>query len=347
MGDYMREIDLKNYEIHTDLVRDSIINKVKSVDEDIYEKYSIKVSHIRVNEKLAKILEKKEGDYTTIYFEDITDNTNYKHLKEILTSELKRMLEKEGVTKEKSVLIVGLGNEKSTPDALGPKTIEKVLATKHIFALTGSLEEGFSIVSKLAPGVMGTTGMETSDIIEGVIKKTLPDAIIVIDSLKSDSINRVCKTIQITNTGISPGSGIGNKRKELSYDTLKIPVIAIGIPMVVDAVTIVSDTTNFMLKHFSYNLKNKDNIKNKIIPSHMRNYLLDNDLKLSTQETNYFLGAFGTLSDFEKKALIFDVLTPIGYNLIVTPKEVDELIEKLGLLLGESLNIALHEHSSI
>ena len=101
----MREIDLKNYEIHTDLVRDSIINKVKSVDEDIYEKYSIKVSHIRVNEKLAKILEKKEGDYTTIYFEDITDNTNYKHLKEILTSELKRMLEKEGVTKEKSVLI--------------------------------------------------------------------------------------------------------------------------------------------------------------------------------------------------------------------------------------------------
>jgi len=196
--------------------------------------------------------------------------------------------------------------------------------------------------SALSPGVMGVTGIETSDIISGVIEKTKPDFLIVVDALASDSIDRVLKTIQITNTGINPGSGIGNRRKEVSSDIYHIPTIAIGVPTVVDAVTIVSDTINYMKKHFSYSMKNKDNLVDKLIPSCRRNYLNHHNLKLSEEETTYLLGALGGLSLFERKALIYDVLTPIGYNLMVTPKEVDFLVLQLAKLLGEGINEILH-----
>ena len=189
---------------------------------------------------------------------------------------------------------------------------------------------------------MGTTGIETSDIIESVIKKIKPDFIIVIDALASDSVDRVLKTIQITNTGINPGSGIGNSRKELSSFLLGIPVIAVGVPTVVDAVTIVNDTLNYMEKHFSYTINSKDNLVNKLIPNSKINYLKNNNHTLNNEEKTYFLGAIGNLSDFEKKVLIYDVLTPIGYNLMVTPKEVDFLIDKFSLLISEGINKSIH-----
>ncbi len=340
----MREIDMSKYQIHTDLIVDTIKKApfIDGIKEQTYTKNDIYVSNIEI-EKDLDIISKKKGFYTTIYFDDVTDTTNCNNVKEIFLKELKKILEKSSIKDTDSCLIIGLGNDKVTPDSLGPKTIEKIIVTKHIYDLTNTLEQGYRITSKLSPGVMGNNGIETSDIIEAVINKTKPDFIIAIDALSSDSISRVSKTIQITTTGLSPGSGIGNKRKALTKETLKIPVIAIGIPMVVDAVTIVFDTINFMTQHFSYNLKNKNNIKNKLIPSSKINYLNDNPKPLSKEETTYLLGAFGNLSDLEKKSLLYDVLTPIGYNFIVTLKEVDFEIEKLSEILSYGINNSLHK----
>jgi len=339
----MRNVDLKDFEIRTDLVAD-IVSKDETygVNEEVYEENGVKVSNIKIDSKTSKLINKKEGFYTTIYFNDITDHTNFKNVREILIRELNKFLLKESIKDDDTCMVIGLGNDKVTPDALGSKTASNVIVTKHIYDLVGSLEEGYRVVSCFNPGVMGTTGIETSDILESVIAKVKPNFIIVIDSLASDSIDRVCKTIQITNAGISPGSGIGNKRKEVSKQILNIPVIALGVPMVVDAVTIVSDTINYMQKHFSYNLKH-NNKSDKLVPSYMRNYLKYDNLNLSKEEKNYFLGAFGNLSDFEKKSLIFDVLTPIGYNFIVTLKEIDFLLDSLSKLLGEGINNCLHK----
>lgn len=336
----MREIDLKKFSIRTDLVKDTIkdIKNTKGIKEEEYNQKDINISRIYIDKD--NDINKKEGIYTTIYFKDITDHTNFKNVEEAFTKELKYILEQENFKTNQSILIVGLGNEKSTPDCLGVKTAKNVIITRHIKEILKHLEEGYSTTSLLIPGVMGETGIETSDILNQIIKLIQPDLVIVIDALASDSIDRVCKTIQITNTGISPGSGIGNKRKEISKEIYNIPVIAIGVPTVVDAVTIVSDTIKYMEKHFSYNLKS-DNKKDKLIPSSKRNYL-NNDYELNENEKSFFLGAFGNLSNKEMKSLIFDVLTPIGNNLMVTPKEVDFLIEKLITLLSQGINNSIH-----
>ncbi len=340
----MREIDLSKYQIRTDLVAD-LVEK----DSNLEEKYTHKnctVSKIKLDEENAKKLGKNKGNFTTLYFEDITDSTNYQNVLEVLIKELNDILEKTKITKENSCMIIGLGNEKSTADELGVQTAKKVTITKHIYDLTGTLEDGYRITSLLIPGVMGTTGIETSDIISSVVNTVKPDFLIVIDALASDSVDRLLKTIQITNAGINPGSGIGNNRKEISQNIFKIPVIAIGVPTVVDATTIVSDTLKFMKKHFSYTIKNQNNIKDKLIPNSKINYLKDNNYSLSKEEETYFLGALGNLSNTEKKLLINDVLTPIGYNLIVTPKEIDYLVETLIKLISTAINNVLHNIST-
>lgn len=342
----MREIDLSKLEIRTDLITDTIKNinanniELDGIKEEKYNEKEIEISKIFLDKE--NILDKKEGIYTTIFFKDITDNTNNKDVLNVFIRELKYILEQENFDINKNILVVGLGNDKSTPDSLGVKSAEKIIVTRHIKEIIGSLEEGYSNTAVFIPGVMGTTGIESSDLLNKVKDLINPDMIIVIDALASDSIDRVCKTIQITNTGINPGSGIGNKRKEISKETLNIPVIAIGVPMVVDAVTIVSDTINYMMKHFSYNLKNKDNPKNKLIPSSKINYLKEKNLNLNKEEVDFFMGAFGGLKDNEKRLLIHDVLTPTGNNLMVTPKEVDFLLDKLIELLGEGINNSIH-----
>lgn len=340
----MREIDLSKYQIRSDLVVD-LIEKDSRLEKK-YEYENVKVSNIILDEENSKILNKKQGDYTTIYFDDVTDKTNYNNVLKVLTNELKKMLEESSIKENNSCMIIGLGNERSTADELGVTSAKKVTVTKHIFDLTGSLEEGYRITTCLIPGVMGTTGIETSDIISSVVAKTKPDFLLVIDALASDSVDRLLKTIQITNTGINPGSGIGNNRKELSKEIYNIPVIAIGVPTVVDATTIVSDTLNYMKKHFSYNIKNKDSLIDKLIPSSKINYLKNNNYTLSKEETSYFLGALGNLSTKEKKLLINDVLTPIGHNLVVTPKEIDFIVQKLTDLISEGINFSLHNIST-
>lgn len=146
----------------------------------------------------------------------------------------------------------------------------------------------------------------------------------------------------MTDTGISPGSGVGNKREEISYETIGVPVIAIGVPTVVDAATIVSDTIKYLYKNYSYNKQNKNNLKNKLITANNINYLSD-DLEVTEEDKKNLFGMIGMFNEEEIKELFFEILTPIGYNLMVTPKEVDFTIEKLSDIVGNGINMALHE----
>ena len=244
-------------------------------------------------------------------------------------------------------LVVGLGNSNSTPDSLGPKVVDNIVVTKHLFDIDGiDVLDEYRNVSAIKPSVLALTGIETRDIIKGIISISKPDFLIIVDALSSSSISRVNKTIQITDTGISPGSGVGNNRGELSKDTLGIPVIGIGVPTVVDAVTIVSDTINFMMKKFSYSKKNIDSYKDKLKPLNKINYL-DIETELSTSDKKKIMGEVGILSKNEIKQLIFEVLTPIGYNMMVTPKEVDFVIDKLSIVISNVINRSLHKNVKI
>ena len=243
-----------------------------------------------------------------------------------------------------SILVVGLGNAKSTPDSLGPKALEDIIVTRHLFLL-GNPEESILKVSKIAPGVMADTGIETQDIILSIAKKTKPSLIIVIDALAASTISRINKSIQITDTGIHPGSGIGNMRKEISNDTLGIPVIAIGIPTVVGSSIIVYDTINYLFKHISYIKDNSS--KNKLVFNRY-NYLDKiKDKNLSTEEKKEVLGLIGELSDTDRISLIEEVLNSLNYNFIVTPKEIDFQIDKLSLVISSGINNIIYDKKSV
>ena len=231
----MSEKDLSSFDIRVDLINEINIKETKEISN--YE--NIKVERITLNEGLAKKIKKRKGNYISIIFNDATDIENRKNIERILTNELKSLLDKNGLI-NKSCLTVGLGNKLSTPDSLGPKTVDNVITTRHLFVLD-NLDENYNVVSKIIPGVFATTGIETYDIIKGIVDRTKPDFLIVIDSLKSSNIKNINKVIQITDSGIDPGSGVGNQRKEISQKTLERKVIVIGIPTVVNLHTIVKD----------------------------------------------------------------------------------------------------------
>ena len=333
-------IDLSNYKIRTDLAIEAIDNKkIKGITSKKIIEEGIKVTEVMIDEEASQIINKKKGNYITIEFEDVTDYENGKKVEKKFSSELTKLINKLNIDKEASCLIVGLGNSKSTPDSLGPLVINNVLVTNHLFELE-EVTDGYRRVSVLVPGVMGQTGLETSEVISSLVDKFKPNFLIAIDALASHSIERVNKTIQMTDTGIHPGSGIGNSRKEISYETLKIPCIAIGVPTVVDAITIVSDTINYMHKHYTYSKLNINNPLNKLM-AYSPNHLKEN-ITLNKKDKETLLGIVGTLEENEVKQLLFEVLTPIGFNLMVTPKEVDFLVEKLSLIIGNGINKALH-----
>ena len=330
------EIDLSKYTTRTDLA-------IEVLNENIIKKHienykDIKIYNIDIDEKESKLINKKKGNYITIEFNDITDHDNLENVKHVFQQQLQKLMKKLNIKDDDSVLVIGLGNSKSTPDSLGPESINKLIITNHLYKLN-ELEDGFRRVSAINPGVMGTTGIETSEIIESISKKIQPDFVIVIDALATSSIERVNRTIQITDTGIHPGSGIGNNRKEISKELLNIPVIAIGIPTTVDAVTIVSDTIEYITKHFTYMRENINNPKSKLIVGANKKEI---EKEINKNDKKELLGLIGTLNHDETRQLIYEVLTPIGYNFMVTPKEIDYLILKLSDIIGNGLNIALH-----
>ena len=332
-------IDMSNINVRTDLAIEEI-NK----DDNTYPKErlegNIKITDIEINDLNKDKFNKKNGKYITIEFDDATDYNNSKEVEKVFINELKKILNDNKINDESTCLIIGLGNEKSTPDSIGPNTLNDIIVTNHYFSLGINVEEGFRSVAALKTGVMGQTGIETFDIIKSVSNEIKPDFIIVIDALKASSVDRVNKTIQITDAGINPGSGIGNTRKEISKDVLGIPVIAVGIPTVVDTITIVNDSINFMTNYYSYMKNNIENPKEKL--KIIRTNIDKNNID-KTDKNNLF-GMIGTLTDEELKKFISEVLIPIGYNMIVTPKEVDFIVEKLSNIISIGINNVLHKN---
>ena len=333
----MHRIDLKNVNIHTDLVIEQINDK-KLIKEEIIN--NIKISRVVMDKN--NLLNKKEGNYITIELTDITNYEDRENVGEVLVNEIKDILNKNNIKDNYECLVIGLGNKKSTPDALGPMVIDNILVTRHLFELNADVKEGIRKVSAIIPGVMGNTGIETIDIIKGIVDNVKPKFIIVIDSLCASSIERLNKTIQLTDTGIHPGSGIGNMRKEISKDTLGIPVIAIGVPTVVESVTIVNDTLEYMFMHLNY-LKNNYETS-KLVVKRNNNYLDKiKSSKVSNEDKEILGGIIGSLDEEKKKDLISEVLNNINYNLIVTPKEIDFIIDKLANVISNSINNAINK----
>ncbi|MFE8703229.1 GPR endopeptidase [Cytobacillus sp. FJAT-54145] len=358
-------LDLSKYSVRTDLAieaREMVLadrtnnvsagenlSQIEGVIIKEKEENDIKVSLVEITKEGAQALGKKEGKYLTLEVIGIRqqDTDLQQKVEETFALEFSHFLRDLGIKEDASCLVVGLGNWNVTPDALGPQVCENLLVTRHLYELSPeSVDSGYRPVSALAPGVMGLTGIETSDIIFGVVEKTKPDFVIAIDALASRSIERVNSTIQISNTGIHPGSGVGNKRKEISQETLGIPVIAVGVPTVVDAVSITSDTIDYILKHFGKELKEGDRPSRALAPAGLtfgkRKKLTDEDLP-EEHHRKTFLGMIGTLPEEEKRKLISEVLSPLGHNLMVTPKEVDVFIEDMSNLIANGINAALHE----
>lgn len=333
----MHRIDLKNVNIHTDLVIEQINDK-KLIKEEVIN--NIKISRVVMDKN--NLLNKKEGNYITIELTDITNYEDRENVGKVLVKEIKDILNKNNIKDNYECLVIGLGNKKSTPDALGPMVIDNILVTRYLFELNADVKEGIRKVSAIIPGVMGNTGIETIDIIKGIVDNVKPKFIIVIDSLCASSIERLNKTIQLTDTGIHPGSGIGNMRKEISKDTLGIPVIAIGVPTVVESVTIVNDTLEYMFMHLNY-LKNNYETS-KLVVKRNNNYLDKiKSSKVSNEDKEILGGIIGSLDEEKKKNLISEVLNNINYNLIVTPKEIDFIIEKLANVISNSINNAINK----
>lgn len=347
----------KEYQVRTDLAveaRDMYVEKeqtqteVKGVIFKERVQDGIKISYVDIDEVGAKQLGKRAGSYVTIYADGVKlqDTERQKLASNILAKEIRSLLEKNNIPKNAEGLIVGLGNWNVTPDALGPMTVEKIMVTSHLFKLQyETVSEGYRPVAAITPGVMGVTGLETSDIVRGIVEKANPDFVIAIDALASRSIERVNETIQISDSGINPGSGVGNTRKELSKKTLGVPVFAIGVPTVVDAVTITSDTIDYLLKHFGREWKEKDMPSKALTPGGFafgKRKLTEEDMPTDDQKTTV-LGIVGSLSEEEKRQLISEVLTPLGHNLMVTPKEVDGFMIDMAHLLADGINHALHE----
>lgn len=244
---------MKMYQVRTDLA----LETKEKFEEDNVELKGVRVKeeergeNIKITEVVietengAKAMGKPKGIYTTIEAPEMADGEDgyHREISKVLAEVLKTMMP-QGEKEELSILVVGLGNREVTPDALGPKVVDNMLITRHVIQEFGKYalgEEHSNLISSIVPGVMAQTGMESVEIVRGVMKEARPDYIVAVDALAARSVKRLNRTIQITNTGINPGSGVGNHRHALNQESMGVPVIAIGIPTVVDAATIVND----------------------------------------------------------------------------------------------------------
>ena len=220
------------------------------IQEEYDEEKDVRTTVVKiVTENGAKAMGRPQGTYITIEAPDLSepDEDYHREISEEISVYLKQLID---LKKEKSILVVGLGNAGITADALGPHVVENLRMTRHIireYGLRGITHEKMHCVSGIVPGVMAQTGMETAEIIQGVVAETKPDVVIAIDALAARSVRRLNRTIQITDTGIHPGSGVGNHRNGLTEENLQVKVIGIGVPTVVDAATIVLDSMAHLL----------------------------------------------------------------------------------------------------
>jgi spore protease len=259
---------------------------------------------------------KPMGTYITMDMPQIRERSRdlYEKACRMLARELENLIQ---INDRDTVLVVGLGNWNVTADSLGPRVSSHLMVTRHLHEyLPQEIDDGVRPVCAIAPGVLGLTGIETGHIIKGVVDQIKPALVIAVDALASRNMNRVNASVQLANTGIAPGSGIGNKRMAIAQETLGVPVIAIGIPTVVDAATIVSDTIDLMI---------------------------DSMINQSATDS----GLYTMLSNIdrdEKYQTIISLLEPYSGNLVVTPKDTDEIVEYLSKLVANGINMALHKN---
>ena len=276
--------------------------------DETSEKDGIKFREVRIlNDSAASKIGKPIGTYITVDFgAAFEDEAVFDSATEVIADKIKSMV---GANLNENVLLVGLGNSKLTSDAIGPETLSGVIVTRH---LKSHLPEIYSTLplrdlSALTPGVLGTTGIETADIVKAVAEKTKPSLIVAIDALASRRAERVCSTVQMSDSGISPGSGVGNHRQELSKKTLGIPVISIGVPTVIDTATLAYDTFETLCENFD--------------SEELSSLVKRGDISYQT---------------------VCDALGSSSLNMIVTPRDIDVLVRKASRLLSFSLNMALH-----
>lgn len=311
MFDFRTDLAVERREIYRKA--NKIENEVPGIEtdeEDISD--SIKITRVRIlDENGANAIGKPIGDYITIDVKKMKNiaEEEMDNISNTISNELKILISKHANMHDE-VLVVGLGNLYSTPDSLGSKVVQNIEITRHIKKyLPQYIDEDEREISAIAPGVLGTTGMEVQEILQGIVQNVKPKLLIVIDSLASKSIERISSTIQIADTGIVPGGGVENARKELTEKTLGVPVIAIGIPTVVDAATVAADSLDLCIEKLQENAKSND-------------YL--NELK-----------------NQDKYEMIREILMPDNFNFIVTPKEIDELIENMTKIIADGINSSL------
>ena len=290
----------------------NIKENIDGIETNVREEENVKITEVKIiNENGQKAIGKPIGNYITIDIDKLKLATNEQIEKygNILANELKKLVDNH-VTGQDEILVVGLGNIYVTPDSLGPKVINEIDVTRHILKyMPDVLEKGTRGVSAVSPGVLGTTGIETLEIIKGIVENIHPKLIIVIDALSSRSMERISSSIQLADTGIVPGAGIGNTRKELSQNTLNVPVIALGIPTVLESAVLVNDCLDLFIAKLQEEAK-----------------------------SNEYLNRLKEKDNYEE---IKKVLIPNDYNMIVTPKEIDELIENMKDVVARGINYAM------
>ena len=323
---------VEKYNIRTDLAleekerfeSDKVVVQRVVLEEEYDKEREIRVTTVRIEtENGAKTMGKPVGTYLTIEAPNLSspDEGIHREVSEELAKYLIEVMKKIIPESEhdKEVLVIELGNRQATPDALGPYVADNLNVTRHIVKEYGkyaALEEMNCVVSAIVPGVMAQTGMETAEIIKGVVRETKPDLLIVIDALAARNSRRLNRTIQIADTGINPGSGVGNYRNAITKETIGVPVIAIGVPTVVDAVTIVSDT--------------------------MENLLSALETSESLKGVGLVLGGY---SEAEKYELIKELIAPNLNSMFMTPKDIDETVKRLSYTISEGLNLAFSGQS--
>ena len=284
--------------------------------EETFDDVTINRVMVKTKEAEEK-LGKPAGTYTTLSFPDARyiEKSIYETICKQIANELNALI---NPSKKQPILVIGLGNRAITSDSLGPAVLDRLMITRHLFSYApDTISENLSSVCAIAPGVLGVTGIETEEIIRGVCKNVNPCAVICIDALAARSIDRITKTVQISNTGIHPGAGVGNNRKEISEKTLGVPVIAIGVPTVVDAATITDDTLNLVIDRLIDSMKG--------------------------EESSKFYKMLKDFSHEERYHLIASSVSKEIPHFMTTPKEIDLLIGKAAEVVANGINFALHK----
>ena len=313
--------------MHQTIEQKEQLRRDKGVHMEEWQQNRVKITKVQVNKIGEEQIGKKEGTYITLSLPTLTvdDKHGFMQLKETLLTYLKDLHKNISFTSTSKVLVIGLGNKTITPDAIGPYTIDAM------HKMQSELEEPEFIL--YAPGVTGQTGFETSDYVHALTEKIKPDLVIVIDALATSGSARLCRTIQLTDTGIHPGAGVGNQRKEISKEALGVPVTAIGIPTVVEAPILIADAIEIVFRSIAAKIAEKGKPSSKLSVTNWTP--VNEEVDLATVEPIF--GQWATWPQEDRRQLFEEVFSTHPERLIVTPKEVDFWLSQFAYLLSETL----------